>query len=193
MEQIKGVSEKYLISKEGYVLNTKTNKRLAGMYTEVGYLRVNLEGKHHRVHRLVAEAFIPNPDKLPEVNHLNGIRDDNRVENLEWCSRLENMQHAYARGTHAALMGQKLTPEMRRKVRVLIREGFAQMEIARALDVSLDIVKNYVKNGSYKNDPFVGPEVPPEKDVVVKQNLCKVHGIPLTLQGRCLQKGCKYA
>lgn len=50
------------------------------------------------LHRLIAEAFIPNPDKLPFVNHKNGNKKDNRIENLEWCTAAYNNQHAYDMG-----------------------------------------------------------------------------------------------
>ena len=63
-----------------------------------GYLRVSLskEGKNktHKVHRLVAETFIDNPDNLPEVNHKDGNKLNNNVNNLEWCTQSKNMSHA---------------------------------------------------------------------------------------------------
>lgn len=66
-----------------------------------GYVQIRMFGRNHSIHRLVATAFIPNPLGLPVVNHLNAVRDDNRIENLEWTDCRGNLLHAFSLGRGA--------------------------------------------------------------------------------------------
>lgn len=99
--QIKGF-ENYTVSEKGDVFSTITNKQLRQRISKQGYAYVNLynsEGrKTKKIHRLVAETFIKNPNNYTQVNHKDGDKLNNRVNNLEWCTASYNTQHAYDNG-----------------------------------------------------------------------------------------------
>lgn len=105
MLDIKGYEGYYKISKDGFVFSCRANKFLKG-FSKNGeadnYKRIELQlfgnKKKFQVHRLVADAFIPNIDNKPFVNHKNGNKSDNHVSNLEWCTQEENQLHAYKKG-----------------------------------------------------------------------------------------------
>lgn len=85
------------VSRQGRFLKGKVLKQSV---TKTGYHHLYLHnpGKNYRVNRLVAQTFIPNPTNLPQVNHIDGNKANNRVDNLEWCTQSENQLHAVKTG-----------------------------------------------------------------------------------------------
>ena len=94
---IKGYEGLYEVSTFGHIRNCRTSRCVKPYYHFKGYMRVDLckdgQKQHLKVHRIVAEAFIPNPDSKPHVNHRDFNRQNNRVWNLEWCTDLENKRY----------------------------------------------------------------------------------------------------
>lgn len=87
----------YIVHSDGTVISKKLKRPLKA-WNMKGYNQVKCDNKPITVHRLLALTFIPNPENKKEVNHINGIKNDNRIDNLEWVTHAQNIQHAYDNG-----------------------------------------------------------------------------------------------
>ena len=122
----------YEVSNLGNVRNSN-GKVLKPILKEKGYLQVQLyyqnKKKKFSVHRLVAQAFIPNPNNYTQVNHRNGIKKDNKVCNLEWCSPLHNNLHAIKTGLRKPLSDEqkKIQSERMKKIRPTMNKRFREV------------------------------------------------------------------
>ena len=135
--QIKGYEGQYQVSDKGRVISLKFgNERiLKPIRVPKGYLMVNLckNGEKNKcyVHRLVAQAFIPNPDNLPQVNHKDENKENNYVQNLEWCSDKYNINY----GTRTKRQAEKLSKPILQytKSGKLVREWKSTHDVERNL------------------------------------------------------------
>lgn len=150
----------YFVSDDGVVKSMKFNKSIImKQKLDKGYYRINLCHKGKKImfntHRLVLEAFTSNPLNLPQVNHINGIKTDNRVENLEWCEASFNQKHAYRLGLSLPNNGEKhgmhkLTDKEVQEIREL-KTIMSGIDIAKKFNISRSRVSEICNNKAWKH------------------------------------------
>lgn len=153
----------FLVYENGDIYNAKTNRKLNPVDNGVGYLRVSLycgNNKHkaYYVHRLLAMAFIPNPENKQFINHIDGNPKNNNISNLEWCTKSENGLHAFKLGLNkpSPQIGEKngnsyITNEIALQIKNLYKSGIKQCNIARQFNISKFVVYNIVNNRTWKH------------------------------------------
>lgn len=159
-KQIKEFEEYYEVNDLGQVRRIGQISNRKKQITHKGYHKVFLYGGGKRlhcfVHRLVAIAFISNPENKPNINHKNGIKTDNRINNLEWCTTAENNQHAKEMKLYKPLHGSKhgmsaLTEEIVLKIREHAKEGMTHKSIADFYGVTPSTIRMVIIGKSWKH------------------------------------------
>lgn len=148
-KEVKGFEGLYWVSNTGRIKTKKRQGSQGGILkntpTNTGYEMMRFQNRKENkfeaelIHRVVANAFIPNPENKPQVNHINSIRTDNRVENLEWCTNLENVRHSQSVGrfNHSGEENNssKLTEKEVVEIRLLAAKKIKDQLIANAYGV----------------------------------------------------------
>ena len=105
---LNGFESKYKVTSDGKIYSTYLNDFIKPFYSKGGYIRVKLNygdrSKKYMVHRLVAMAFLPNPENKPQVDHIDRDRTNNNIENLQWVSAKENSNLAVERGSKDTML-----------------------------------------------------------------------------------------
>lgn len=139
----------YTLFDDGEILS-KDGRPMVPQKDAKGYLRIRLRygdvdkygAATYKIHRLVAESFIPNPLKKPQVNHINGDKTDNRADNLEWVTNAENIRHAIRSGLQDNTSEKMKT--LGGQIRTAIEQGYIAKDIADLNGVSVKTIRRRV-------------------------------------------------
>ena len=141
----------YTITEEGKIINNNNNHILKPQKNGKGYLRVSIGKKLYFVHRLVAQKYIPNPENKDQVNHKDGNKLNNNVNNLEWVTNKENRKHALNNKLH--LCGEDCSwSKLTEKEVIFIRKNknIGIKKLAEKFNVSRGTISSIINNRSWK-------------------------------------------
>lgn len=156
---IKNFENLYEITDDGCVVSIRTGRVSRGYKSSKGYLLFDFrrrKGKCVPVHRLVAEAFIPNPQNKPQVNHIDGDKTNNKVENLEWVTNGENQIHAFKNNLQKGNFehpNSKLTLEQVLYIKNNCIAGskiYGMQTLAKKFNVCSTTIKQIIQGKSYR-------------------------------------------
>lgn len=158
-KKLKEVLNWYLPTKKGLIFSARSKKFIKPRLKKSGYLTIraytNDKPKEVLIHRLVALAYLGENKEKTVVNHINGIKTDNRIENLEWSTPSENIKHAYKTGLKS-MKGEnhnnsKLTNDQAIEIKKMYLKGLRQREIAEVFSIKQATVSNIVTGRRWKH------------------------------------------
>jgi len=156
MKEIPNFNGNYLIDQNGNIFSKFYNKPIKQHELRKGYFRVTLykEMKPYKllVHRLVAETYIPNIDNKPNVNHKDGNKKNNSINNLEWVTQSENAKHAYDNKLYKRGKNIRIKQTVKDEVKKL-SVNHSGNKISQILGISRSSVKRVLEKSNYPN-PF---------------------------------------
>ena len=153
-KEIRGLEGRYSVDEDGNVFSHISDIKLKPYLTGEGYLNVKLDGKNRKVHRLAAEAFLPDFLEKPQVNHIDGDKLNNHISNLEMVSASENVTHAFKSGLNPKgenHTNSKLYNDDAIAIKRLLLTGERVTSIARKFGVSKNAISDIKFGRTWKH------------------------------------------